>query len=147
NQLDWHGVSAGMSALISLVPLLRLPVWYLVSRAGLALTALFVIIATVAYVRSVVLSNRAAPPDGFVSMTALRRETALAVGLVAGLSMGALLTAGVIDAFPGRAITATQTSPKPPADILQWTDVETCCAAASSTGKVLKIQHTIWLGA
>src|SRR4029077_6616009 len=88
----WAGVVVGAAALVTLIPLLNGPDGSAVSRAGLALAILFLIVGVVASVRSVVLSHR--PPataPGAVPASAMRRETALAVGLVAGLVLGALL--------------------------------------------------------
>jgi FKBP-type peptidyl-prolyl cis-trans isomerase len=76
----------------------------------------------------------------------MRSETALAVGLVAGLALGALVAAAVYDAFPGGASNGNQTTPTPRADGLQWTDVQVGSGAAATAGEVLKIQYTLWLG-
>jgi len=143
----WAGVVAGAAALVTLIPLLNGPDGSAISRAGLALAVLFLAVGVVAYVRSVVLSHR--PPataPGAVPASAMRRETALAVGLVAGLVLGALLTAGVFDAFPSGPSNSDQTSRFPRADGLLWTDVQAGSGAAATNGKVLKIQYTIWLG-
>jgi FKBP-type peptidyl-prolyl cis-trans isomerase len=76
----------------------------------------------------------------------MRWENALAAGLVAGVVLGALVTAGVYDAFPGGASNINQTSRTPQTDGLQWTDVRLGSGTAATTGKVVKIQYTIWLG-
>ncbi len=143
----WAGVVVGAAALVTLIPLLNGPDPSATSRAGLALAVLFLIVGVVAYVRSVVLSQRApAIAPSAVPTTAMHRETALAVGLVAGLVLGALLTAGVFDAFPSGPGNINQSSHIPRADGLQWTDVQPGSGSAATTGKVLKIQYTIWLG-
>lgn len=143
----WAAVLAGAAALLLLVPLLRLPDRDVTSRAGLAVAVLFLLVCIAAYVRSIVLSHRAASmPSGAVPATAMRRETALAVGLVAGLALGALITAGVYDAFPGGATNTFETSPTPRADGLEWTDVKLGSGTAATVGKVLTIQYTLWLG-
>ncbi len=121
----WAGVVVGAAALVTLIPLLNGPDPSATSRAGLALAVLFLIVGVVAYVRSVVLSQRApAIAPSAVPTTAMHRETALAVGLVAGLVLGALLTAGVFDAFPSGPGNINQSSHIPRADGLQWTDVQ-----------------------
>jgi hypothetical protein len=107
---------------------------------------LFLLVGVVAYVRSIVLSYRAQAAPGSVATSAMRGETALAVGLVAGLAMGALLTAGVYDAFPGDASNANQTTPVPRGDGLQWTDIRIGSGTPATAGKVVKIKYTIWLG-
>jgi FKBP-type peptidyl-prolyl cis-trans isomerase FkpA len=143
----WAALLAGAAALLLLVPLLRLPDRDVTSRAGLAVAVLFLLVCIAAYVRSIVLSHRAASmPSGPVPATAMRRETALAVGLVAGLALGALITAGVYDAFPGGATNTFETSPTPRADGLEWTDVKLGSGTAATVGKVLTIQYTLWLG-
>jgi FKBP-type peptidyl-prolyl cis-trans isomerase FkpA len=139
----WAGVGVGAAALVTLIPLLNGPDGSAISRAGLALAILFLIVGVVAYVRSVVLSQRpSATAPGAVPTSAMPRETALAVGLVAGLVLGALLTAGVFDAFP------VQPSNRhvPVAEGLLWNDVRVGSGPAAAAGKVLKIQYTIWLG-
>jgi FKBP-type peptidyl-prolyl cis-trans isomerase len=76
----------------------------------------------------------------------MRRENALAVGLVAGLVLGALVTAGVFDASPSEPNSTNQTSSTPRAVGLQLTDIELGSGTLATAGKVLKIQYTIWLG-
>ena len=143
----WAGVSVGVAALVALVPVLRLPDPTATSRAGVAVAVLFLLVGVVAYVRSIVLSYRApATPPGALPSTAMRRETALAVGLMAGLALGALVTAGVYDAFPAIPSDINQTSPVPRADGLQWTDVQVGSGTAATAGNVVKIQYTLWLG-
>ncbi len=143
----WAAVLAGAAALLMLVPLLRLPERDVTSRAVLAVAVLFLLVCVAACVRSTVLSYRApAPPSGSVPATPMRSETALAVGLVAGLALGALVTAGVYDAFPGGATDTTQAAPTPHADGLEWTDVKIGSGTAVAAGKVLTIQYTLWLG-
>jgi peptidylprolyl isomerase/FKBP-type peptidyl-prolyl cis-trans isomerase FkpA len=143
----WAAVLAGAAAVLTLIPLLRLPARDVTSRAVLAVAVLFLLVCVAAYVRSVVLSHRApAPPSGSVPATPMRSETALAVGLVAGLAMGTLLTAGVYDAFPGEAGNTSQTTPTPRADGLEWTDIKIGSGTAVAAGKVLTIQYTLWLG-
>jgi FKBP-type peptidyl-prolyl cis-trans isomerase len=75
----------------------------------------------------------------------VRRENALAGGLVAGLVLGALVTASVYDAFPGGPSNINQTTPTPRSDGLQWTDVRLGSGTAATAGKVLTIQYTLWL--
>jgi FKBP-type peptidyl-prolyl cis-trans isomerase FkpA len=147
NLQGWAGVLVGGGALVALLPLLRLPDRSATSRAGVAVAVLFLIAGVVAYVRSIELSYRApATPEGAVSKSAIRWENALAVGLVAGLSLGALVTAGVYDAFPGGSSNTNQTTPMPQRDGLRWTDVRLGSGIAATAGKTLKIQYTLWLG-
>lgn len=147
NLQGWAGVLVGGGALVALVPLLRLPDGSATSRTGVAVAVLFLLVGVVAYVRSIVLSYRApATPPGAVPTTAMRRETALAVGIVAGLALGALVTAGVYDAFPRAPNYTNQTIPSPRADGLQWTDVQLGSGPAATAGKVLTIRYTLWLG-
>lgn len=147
NLQGWAAVLAGAAALVALVPLVRLPARDVTSRAGLGVAVLFLLVCGAAYVRSIVLSysTTAAPFDSGRS-SAMRRETALAVGLVAGIALGALVTAGIYDALPGGASNTNQTTPMPRADGLQWTDVQVGSGAAATAGEVLKIQYTLWLG-
>jgi FKBP-type peptidyl-prolyl cis-trans isomerase FkpA len=143
NLQGWAALLAGAGALMALVPLLRLPDRGATSRAGVAVAVLFVLAGLVAYVRSIVLSFRApATSEGAPPISAMRRETALAVGLVAGLAVGALVTASVYDAFPGGASNISQTR----TDGVQWTDVRLGSGTAATAGKVVTIQYTIWLG-
>jgi len=143
----WAGVAVGAAALVTLIPLLNGPDGSAISRAGLALAILFLIVGVVAYVRSVVLSQRpSATAPGAMPTIAMPRQTALAVGLVAGLLLGALVTAGVFDAFPSGPSSTNQTSRIPRADGLRWIDVQLGSGAAATAGKMLKIQYTIWLG-
>ena len=147
NLQGWTAVLVGGGALVALVPLLRLPDGGAISRAGVAVAVLFLLVGVVGYVRSIALSYRAPETaEGLTSTSAMRRENALAFGLVAGLVLGALVTAGVYDAFPGGASNINQTTPTPRTDGLQWTDVRLGSGTAATAGKVLKIQHTIWLG-
>jgi hypothetical protein len=146
NLQGWTGVLVGGGALVALVPLLRLPDGGATSRAGVAVAVLFLLVGVMAYVRSIVLSYRAPETaDGAAPASAMRRENALAVGLVAGLVLGALVTAGVYDAFPGGASNTNQTTPTARTDGLQWTDVRLGSGTAATAGKVLKIQYTVWL--
>jgi FKBP-type peptidyl-prolyl cis-trans isomerase FkpA len=97
-------------------------------------------------VRSVVLSYRAPEaPSGPATATAIRGETALAAGLVAGLALGALITAGVYDAFPGGSSRTAQTTPTPHAGDLEWTDVKFGSGTAATAGKLVTVQYTLWL--
>ncbi len=147
NLQGWTGVLVGGGALVALVPLLRLPDGGATSRAGVAVAVLFLLVGVVAYVRSIVLSYRAPKTaEGLVTESAMRRENALALGLVAGLVLGALVTAGVYDAFPGGPSNINQTTPTPRTDGLQWIDVRLGSGTVATAGKVLKIQYTIWLG-
>jgi FKBP-type peptidyl-prolyl cis-trans isomerase len=108
---------------------------------------LLLLVGVVAYVRSIVLSRRApGTTPGVVPAIAMRRENALAVGLVAGLVLGALLTASVSDAFPVKPRNINQPTPELLAEGLLWNDVQPGSGAAATNGKVLKIQYTIWLG-
>ena len=146
NFQGWAAVLVGAGALVAVVPVLRLPDRSATSRASLAIVVLFLLVGVVAYVRSIVLSYRTqAAPSGSVATSTMRGETALAVGLVVGLAMGALLTAGVYDAFPGDASNANQTTPLPRGDGLQWTDIRIGSGTAATAGKVVKIKYTIWL--
>jgi FKBP-type peptidyl-prolyl cis-trans isomerase FkpA len=143
----WAGVAVGAAALVTLIPLLNGPDWSATSRAGLALVALLLLVGVVAEVRSIVLSRR--PPataPGAVPAIAMRRETALAVGLVAGLVLGALLTASVSDAFPVKPSNIKQKTPVYLAEGLLWNDVQLGSGATVTAGKMVKIQYTIWLG-
>jgi FKBP-type peptidyl-prolyl cis-trans isomerase FkpA len=143
----WAGVLVGAAALVTLVPLLNGPDWSAATRAGLALAVLFLLVGIVAYVRSIVLSHRApGTAAGVVPAIAMRSETALAVGLVAGLVLGALLTASVSDAFPVKPRNIKQTTPLPLAEGLLWNDVQLGSGPTATAGKVVKIQYTIWLG-
>jgi len=140
----WSALLVGVAALLTLTPLVRLPERDLTSLAALSVALLFLLVAVGAYVRSVVLSHRAAAgPSG--SGPAMRRGTALAVGMVAGLAMGALITAGVSDAFLGGPASTNQATPTPRADGLQWTDVKVGKGTAAAGGKVLTVQYTLWL--
>jgi FKBP-type peptidyl-prolyl cis-trans isomerase FkpA len=138
----WAGVVVGAAALVTLIPLLNGPHWSATSRTGLALVVLLLPVGVVAEARSILLSRRApATGPGPMPAIAMRRETSLAVGLVAGLALGALLTASVSDAFPVKPNT-----PVPPAEGLLENDVQVGSGPAATAGKVLKIQYTIWLG-
>jgi FKBP-type peptidyl-prolyl cis-trans isomerase FkpA len=143
----WAAVLAGAAALLTLVPLLRLPERDVSSRAVLAVAVLFLVVCVAAYVRSIALSYGApATPPGPVPASAMGRENALAVGLVAGLAVGALVTAGVYDAFPGEAGNTSQATPTRHADGLEWTDVKLGSGTAATAGKMLTVQYTLWLG-
>jgi FKBP-type peptidyl-prolyl cis-trans isomerase FkpA len=142
----WAAVLAGAAALLTLVPLLRLPERDVTSRAVLAVAVLFLLVCVAAYVRSIVLSYRTpATPSGSVPSSPMRRETALAVGLVAGLALGAMITAGVYDGSPGGASNTIETTPTPRADGLEWTDVKLGSGIAATAGKLVTVQYTLWL--
>jgi FKBP-type peptidyl-prolyl cis-trans isomerase FkpA len=142
----WSSLLAGAAALLTLIPLVRLPDRGLTSRAALSVAILFLLVCVVAYVRSVVLSHRAAAsPSGPVPATAMARETALAVGLVAGLAMGALITAGVYAAFPGGPSSTNEAAPNPRAGGLQWTDVKLGSGPDAVAGHAVTVQYTLWL--
>lgn len=135
----WAGVLVGAAALVTLIPLLNEPDWSATSRAGLALAVLFLLVGVVAYVRSIVLSRRG-------PTAAMRRETGLAIGLVGGLVLGALLTASISDAFPVKPSNIKQRTPALLAEGVLWNDVQLGSGAAVTAGKMVKIQYTIWLG-
>jgi hypothetical protein len=142
----WAAVLVGAAALVALIPLLRLPDRDVTSRAGLAIAVLFVVVGLAVYVRSIVLSYRGpALPSGSVPATATGKDTALAAGIVAGLALGALVTAGIYDAFPGGTTNTAQAAPTPRAAGLQWTDVKLGSGTAATAGKLVTIQYTVWL--
>jgi hypothetical protein len=143
----WASVLVGAASLVLLVPLLLLPRRDAASRVGVAVAVLFLLVGVAAYVRSVVLSYRAvAEPSGDGPTPARLRETPLAVGLVAGLALGALLAAAVIDALPQQSSDSSGTAATPRADGLQWTDVKVGSGTSAVAGKLLTVRYTLWLG-
>ena len=146
NLQGWASALVGAGSLVLLIPLLLLPTRDAVSRVGLVVAVLFVLVGLVAYVRSIVVSYRStAEPAGSTPTLIMPRQTQLTVGLVAGLAAGALLAASVVDAFPGPSDTsgAAVTSQ---ANGLHWTDVKVGSGAAAADGKLLTVRYTLWLG-
>lgn len=145
NLQGWASGLVGAGSLVLLVPLLLLPRVNLVSRVGLVVTVLFVLVGLVAYVRSVVVSYRTDVQRPGSTALAMPLQTQLAVGLVTGLAAGALLAASVVDAYPGQSgpsgmALATQTHG------LRWTDVKVGSGAAAVVGRPLTVRYTLWLG-
>ncbi len=146
NLQGWASALVGAGSLVLLVPLLLLPSRDSVSRVGVVVAVLFVLVGLVAYVRSVVLSYRteAEPADPRPALL-MPIQTQLAVGLVAGLAAGALLAASVIDAFPGQS-DSSDTAVTAQAAGLHWTDVKIGSGAAAVGGRILTVRYTLWLG-
>lgn len=146
NLQGWASALVGAGSLVLLVPLLLLPRRDAVSRVGVVVAVLLVLVGSVAYVRSIVLSYRAVaePPDSRPALP-MPRQTQLALGLVTGLAAGALLAASVIDVFPGQS-DSKGTPLTSQADGLQRTDVKVGSGAAATGGKLLTVRYTLWLG-
>jgi hypothetical protein len=146
NLQGWASALVGAGSLVLLIPLLLLPRRDAVSRVGVAVAVLFVLVGVIAYVRSVVLSHQSsAEPPGTRPALTMPSQNQLALGLVAGIAAGALLAASVIDAFPGPSDSsgADVTSQ---ADGLHWTDVKVGSGASVAPGKLLSVRYTLWLG-
>ncbi len=147
NLQGWASLLVGVAALVVLIPLLRLPVRDSLSRAGGAVAVLFLLVGIAAYVGSIVRSYRAPTTlSGSGPTTEMRTQNALAIGLVAGLVLGALLTADVIDALPGQSNNPNRIASMPRDDGLGWTDVHVGSGSAAANGKVVTIRYTLWLG-
>jgi len=142
----WASALVGAGSLVLLVPLLLLPRRDAVSRVGVVVAILFVLVGMGAYVRSIVHSYQTDPnPSDPSSTLAMPGQTKLALGFVAGLTAGALLTAAVIDVLPGPSNDSSGTPVTSPNDGLKWTDVKVGSGTPATAGKVVTVRYTLWL--
>ena len=145
NLYGWANLLVGAASLVLLVPVVRLPQAGAVSRVGVAVAVLFVLIGVAAYLRSTLLSYQTITEPSN-ARPALAKESLLALGLVAGLAWGALLAAAVVDAISTGSSEPAATASEPRPDGVQWTDIKVGSGTPSRPGKTLTVSYTVWLG-